>query len=128
MFIKIHMRPQPFFTYGQCVAYSDGTVERLVAVGDSVRFPSATNYLVSTDELVGLIRTLGGPEVRLLISDNVPAKRPCVRPLGIGGEQAEELEDKPKGASDYFLDLEGVKRPSRNKSDIPPLHVQSNGC
>jgi hypothetical protein len=119
MFLKIRKRPQPLFTYGQCVAYSDGTAERLVAVGESVKFPSATNYLVSTDELVSLIRTSVGPEVQLLISDNVPAKRPCVRLLGIGGEQAEELEDKPKGTSTYILDLEGVKRPTRNKSDIP---------
>jgi hypothetical protein len=80
------MRPQPLFTYGQCVAYSDGTAERLVAVGESVKFPSASNYLVSTDKLMGLIRTSVGPEVQLLISDNVPAKRPCVRLLGVGGQ------------------------------------------
>ena len=43
-----------------------------------------------------------------------------MRLLGIRGEQAEELEDKPKGTSTYILDLEGVKRPTRNKSDIDP--------
>jgi hypothetical protein len=32
MFIKIHVRPQPLFTYRQCMAYSDGTAERLVPV------------------------------------------------------------------------------------------------
>jgi hypothetical protein len=37
------MRPQPLFTYGQCVAYSDGTAERLVAVGDSCHQLSRIN-------------------------------------------------------------------------------------
>jgi hypothetical protein len=37
------------------------------------------------------------------------------------GEQADDCEDKPKGASSTILDLDGVKRPTRNKSDIPQI-------
>ena len=44
----------------------------------------------------------------------------CIRPLDTGGGgQAEDLEDKSKGTFTYLLDLEGVKRTTRNKTDIP---------
>jgi hypothetical protein len=119
MYIRIHVRPQPLFTYGQCMAYSDGAEERVVPVGARVKFPSSDNYLVATPELVGLMRSSIGPEARSVSSDTAPAKRVCIRPLESGGEQAEETDDKPKGTSTYILDLEGVKRPTRNKSDIP---------
>jgi hypothetical protein len=46
-----------------------------------VKFPSAVNYLVATLELVGLMRNSIGPEVRIPIKGNAPAKRVCVRPL-----------------------------------------------
>jgi hypothetical protein len=36
-------------------------------------------------------------------------------------EQADDCEDKLKGASSTILDLDGVKRPTRNKSDIPQI-------
>jgi hypothetical protein len=65
---RIHIRPQPQFTYGQCMAHSDGTLDRLV-----------------------LVRTV-----------------------------------KPKGSSSYVLDLEGVKRPTRKKTDIPQREKDSN--
>jgi hypothetical protein len=61
----IHVLPQPLFTYGQCTAYSDGTGERPVPVGNSLKFPSATKYLVATVELVGLMRSSLGPEVSI---------------------------------------------------------------
>jgi hypothetical protein len=48
MFIRIHIRPQPMYTYGQCMAYSDGTEETLVPVGTPVKFPSSTKCLVAT--------------------------------------------------------------------------------
>jgi hypothetical protein len=88
-------------------------------VGNQVKFPSASKYLVATPELVGLLRSSLGPEPVVTTSDIVPAKRPCTRPLDTGGEQADDIEDKPKGTSTYILDLDGVKRPTRNKSDIP---------
>ena len=84
LFIRVHVRPQPRMTYGQCMAYSAGTVEKLVPVGTAVKFPSVTNYLVAKPEP--------------LISDSAPAKRVCLRPLDTGGEQA-DTEDKPKAES-----------------------------
>jgi hypothetical protein len=42
-----------------------------------------------------------------------------LRQLNIGGEQADDVEDKPKGTSTYLLYLEGVRRATRNKTDIP---------
>jgi hypothetical protein len=120
MFIRIHIRPQPLFTYGQCMAYSDGTAERLVPVGAALKFSSAVNYLVATPDLVGLMRNSIGPEVRIPATDNASVKRVYVRPLEVGGgEQEEEFEGKPKGTSAYVMGLEGVKRPTINKLDIP---------
>jgi hypothetical protein len=40
--------------------------------------------------------------------DIAPAKRPRARPLDTGGEQADEIEDKPKGTSTYILYLDGI--------------------
>jgi hypothetical protein len=54
MFIKVNYRPQPKYTYGQCVAYSDGTEERLIPVGNHVKFPSANKYLVATRDIAEL--------------------------------------------------------------------------
>jgi hypothetical protein len=119
MFIEVHYRPQPMYTYGQCVAYSDGTENRLIPVGNQVKFPSANKYLVATPDLVGLMRNSLEAEPADSTPDMAPAKRPCARPLDTGGEQADDIEDKPKGTSTYILDLDGVRRHTRNKSDIP---------
>lgn len=118
MFVRIHIRLQPRMTYGQCVAYTDGTVERLVPVGATVKFPSSTNYLIARPELVGLLSNSIDSEVRLPSVNNSSAKRVCTRPLEFGGEQAIEPEAKPKGTSNIIEDLEGVLRPTRNKSDL----------
>jgi hypothetical protein len=93
MFIRIHIRPQSMYTYGQYMANSDGTEERLVPVGTPVKFLSSIKYFVATTEMVDLMRSSIEPEVRSIINETVPAKRPCVRPLDIGGEQADERED-----------------------------------
>jgi hypothetical protein len=69
------------------MAYSDRTGEQPVPVGTSLKFPSATKYLVATVELVGLMRSSLGPEVSIPLNDTIPAKRPCVRPLGVGGSR-----------------------------------------
>lgn len=119
MFITVNFRPQPRLTYGHCLAYTAGTMERLVPVGAAIKFPSVTNYLVAKPELVALLREVGTPNVRALGGNLAPAKRVCLRPLEFGGELAEEAEDKPKGTSNYLMDLEGVKRHTRNKTDIP---------
>ena len=119
MFIRVNFRPQPRLTYGQCIAYTDGFEELPVPVGTTFKFPSVTNYLVAKPELVTVLRNTSVPNLRGVNSDNVPAKRVCLRPLDSGGELAEEGEDKLKGTSTYLLDLEGVKRATRNKTDIP---------
>ena len=119
MFVKINCRPQPRLTYGHCLAVSDGTAEPLVPIGSALKFPSVTNYLVAKPELVELLRESTALSSTVLGGEIAPAKRLCLRPLDIGGEQAEDIEDKPKGTSTYLLDLEGVKRPTRNKTDIP---------
>ena len=43
---------------------------------------------------------------------------PCIRPLVDGGELVEATADKEKGASTFLVDLDGVKHPTRNKTDI----------
>jgi hypothetical protein len=61
MFIRIHIRTQSMYTYGQCMTYSDGTEERLIPVGTPVKFPSSIKYLVATTELVDIVRSSIGP-------------------------------------------------------------------
>lgn len=45
-----------------------------------------------------------------------PAKRPCLRPLEAGGEQADDATGKTKGMS--IVDLDAVEHPTRNKTDL----------
>ena len=92
MFVKITCRPQPRLTYGHCSAVSDGTVEPLIPIGAAIIFPSVTNYLVAKPEMVELLRESTALSLTV-----------------IRGEIT----------STYLLDLEGVRRPSRNKTDIP---------
>ena len=119
LFVRVNCRPQPRLTYGHCLAFSDGTAEPMVPVGAAIKFPSVSNYLVAKPELVELLRDPTTFSLRTTSGDSAPAKRACLRQLDIGGEQADDIEDKPKGTSTYLLDLEGVKRVTRNKTDIP---------
>ena len=119
MFVRVNCRPQPRLTYGHCLAFSDGTAEPLVPIGAAIKFPSVTNYLVAKPDLVDLLRDPTTLSQRIPSGDSIPAKRACLRQLDIGGELADDVEDKPKGTSTYLLDLEGVRRATRNKTDIP---------
>ena len=117
LFVEIHDQPQPRMTYGHCAAYSSGAVNCPLPVGTLVRFPSTTNYLIARPRLTTAIRAATGTEEVASIS--VSAKRPCLRPLEVGGEQAEDTSVTLKGTSVYLLDLDGVKHTTRNKTDIP---------
>lgn len=117
MFLRILAKPQPRLTYGLCVTYSDGTLERLVPLGTTIKFPSVANYLVAKPELVELMRLAMGPELRIPTGDTSTAKRVCIRPLETGGERAEATEERHKGTS-LMVDLEGVQRSTRNKADL----------
>ena len=120
MFVRVNCRPQPRLTYGHCLAFSNGTVEPMVPwIGAAIKFSSVTNYLVAKPELVDLLRDPTALSQRIPSEESVPAKRACLRQLDIGGELADDVEDKPKGTSTYLLDLEGVRRATRNKTDIP---------
>ena len=85
VFIRIHVRPQPRLTYGQCMAYSEGSFEQLIPIGAYIKFPSVANYLVAKPEMVELMKDSIRPNVRRLLSDTIPAKRLCIRPLDTGG-------------------------------------------
>jgi hypothetical protein len=45
-------------------------------------------------------------------------KRQRIRPLGEEGELADDTGSRFRGTSSYLLDLNGVKHPTRNNSDI----------
>ena len=117
MFVQIHGTPQTRMTYGHCLEYSRGTAERTVPLGTLLKFPTTTNFFIARQQLlVEIQNTVGGTEQ--LLAGVESAKRPCIRPLVIGGELAEDIGEKPTGMSQYLLDLDGVRHITRNKTDL----------
>ena len=73
-----------------------------VPIGSAIKFPSVANYLVAKPELMTLLRDATSPSMRAPIGETAPAKRVCIRQPEIGGELAEDADDKPKGMSTYL--------------------------
>ena len=116
-FIQIHGTPQLRMTYGHYLEYSLGVADRAVPLGTLLKFPATANYIIAGPELLAEIRNtvVRAPQSS---SGVEPSKRPCIRPLEVGGELAEDAIEKPKGASQYLLDLDNVRHVTRNKTDI----------
>ena len=117
MFIQIHGTPQLRMTYGHCLEYSLGVVDRTVPLGALLKFPTTTNFIIAKPQLLMEIRHTVGLTTQPTGGVD-SSKRPCLRPLAVGGELAEDAGDKPKGTSQYLLDLDGVRHVTRNKTDI----------
>ena len=117
MFFQLHQTPQPRCTYGHCAAYSAGTLYRPVEVGDVFKFPSIAQYIVALPTLATSVRAERGMEVEIP-TQQTRDKRLCVRQPEELGELAEDAGSRPKGMSNYLLDLDGRKLYTRNKTDI----------
>lgn len=114
MFVELVARPQIIRTYGLCVAYSAGTTVRPLPVGAALKFPTVNRYIVAKQVLAAAVRAARAPSV-IPTAPAAAEKRQCIRQLGMGGELADETG---KGTFTYLLDLNGVKRYTRNKKDI----------
>jgi hypothetical protein len=112
-YFQLHQIPQLWCTYGHCAAYSADAPYRPVEVGAVFKFPSIASYIVASKELATAVRAVRGSEVDLLAQE----KRQCIRQLEVLGELAERAGSRPKGMSNYLLDLEGKKLFTRNKTD-----------
>ena len=121
VYIQLDGYPQPRAIFGTCVAYSEGAGDREIAVGSRVYFPPTSHLLVAKPSLLALFEEDSGTAC-----DNPrngeprPVKRLCTRPPVGDGEPADDTLDVPveKGTTKYFLDLDGCKHATRNKSDI----------
>ena len=116
MFVHVHEKPQTRMTYGHVAGYSAGTVPLPIPVSTMVKFPSAASFLVAKPRLIAAEIASVGPEVDVLVE--AEPKRQCLRQPVSGGELADDAGEKQKGTSTYLLDLDGVKHPTRNKTDI----------
>jgi hypothetical protein len=117
MFFQLHQVPQPRCTYGHCAAYSAGAPFRPVEVGAVFKFPSISNYVVAKPALAASVRAIRGTGTDLPLQQTQD-KRQCVRQPEELGELADEAGSRPKGMSNYLLDLDGKKLYTRNKTDI----------
>jgi hypothetical protein len=118
MYFQLHQVPQPRCTWGHCAAYSADAPNRPVEVGSVFKFPSLARYVVASAALTAAVRAVRGSEVDLPVHQTQD-KRQCIRQLEELGELAEETGSRPKGMSNYLLDLAGNKLFTRNKADIP---------
>ena len=101
----------------RCVAYSTGVGERPLAIGAMIRFPTFSQFIITKRDLEFAVRDnrdfdADGPP------ETLPEKRQCVRPLGEDGELVDDTASRVKGTSTFVLDLDGVKHPTRNKTDL----------
>ena len=115
MFLHVHEKPQARMTYAHCAAYSTGTVDGPIPISALVKFPSSTSFLVARPRLVAAVVATTGTEVDMMAGE---PKRQCVREPVSGGELPDDTGEKIKGTSTYLLDLDGVKHPTRNKTDV----------
>jgi hypothetical protein len=88
-----------------------------VEVGAVFKFPSITNYVVAKPALAASVRAIRGTGTDLPLQQTQD-KRQCVRQPEELGELADEAGSRPKGMSNYLLDLDGNKLYTRNKTDI----------
>ena len=116
MFLHVHEKPQVRMTYAHCAAYSTGVEEVPIPISTMVKFPSVTSFLVARPRLVAAILATMCGEVDVMAGTE--PKRQCVRQPVSGGELVDDTGEKIKGTSTYLLDLDGVKHPTRNKTDI----------
>ena len=117
MYFQLHKIPQLRCTYGHCAAYSADVPDRPLEVGAVFKFPSITSFIVASPQLAAAVRAVRGAEVDVPLQQTQD-KRRCVRQLEELGELAEETGSRPKGMSNYLLDLAGKKFFTRNKTDI----------
>ena len=115
LYLQVHEKPQTRMTYGHCANFSAGTMDRPIPIGALVKFPLMSNYLVAQPRLLQALHVSLEPTGGDATGEE-SAKRPCIRPLEGGGEQAEDTASKAKGMS--IIDLEGGEHPTRNKADI----------
>ena len=117
MYVQLHAVPQLRCTYGHCAAYSADAPDRPLEIGAVFKFATIASFIVASKQLAAAVRAVRGAEVDLPIRQTQD-KRQCVRqPDGLG-ELAEDEGSKPKGMSNYLLDLDGNKLFTRNKTDI----------
>jgi hypothetical protein len=117
MYSQLNRIPQLRCTYGHCAAYSAAAPYRPVEVAAVFKFPTIVSYIVASTELAAAVRAVRGAEVDLPLQQT-QEKRQCVRQLEELGELAEEAGSRPKGMSNYLLDLAGKKMFTRYKTDI----------
>ena len=125
MFIQLTARPQPRMTYGHCAAYSDGLLDQPVEIGSKFKFPTSVTFIVAKPQLVEAIRASLGLGTGA-VQESESGKRQCVRPLGVGGEQADDAGEKIKGTSINLIDLEGCRHPTRTKGEIAQREADLN--
>ena len=116
MFLHVHEKPQSRLTYAHCAAYSTGTEEVPIPISTMVKFPSSTSFLVARPRLVAAVLAATVSPVDITVE--AEPKRQCVRQPVSGGELVDDTGEKIKGTTTYLLDLDGVKHPARNKTDI----------
>lgn len=112
MCVQLHERPQPIRPYGYCVAYSDGVLDRPMAVGAMLRFPPLPQFVVAKRDLEVAVRA-ARPDMDI-VTDRCPDKRHCVRPL----KGVAELTDDSRAQGTIIVDLDGVGHFTRSKTDL----------
>lgn len=116
-------------SYGTCWAWSDGAGDFGLVLGQRIKFPSVSHYIVAKPDVVlGLAHEKRLKAVRESadVGDDGlvnQAKRVCNRSLEDGGELTES-----KGMFKYIIDLEGVKHPTRNKTDLALREKELRFC
>ena len=115
MFFQVHEKPQIRMIYGNCSQYSVGTTDLPLPIGSFMKFSSLSQYLVAQPQLLEAVQMSLSPAV-VVAAGGEPAKSPCLRPLEVGGEQAEDTAGKTKGMS--IVDLDRGEHPTRNKTDL----------
>ena len=114
MFLQLDGLPQPISTYGQCFALSEGAGDFDIPTGSLFKFPSLSHYVIARPSVAARLHLLPVETTSSSTSDRPSlSKKQCVRQLEDGGEHSDE-----KGMLKFILDLDGMRHPTRNKTDL----------
>jgi hypothetical protein len=121
VYLRVTADPQTRVVFATCLDYSQGVVNRAIAVGALVHFPPPDHVLIAKPNLVDLIETSSGTasdEPRT--GEERASKRFCTRAQAEGGEMSNRTNknSNDRGMSKVMFDLDGGRYLVRDKSDL----------
>lgn len=113
-YIELKFAPGKIMTYGTIVCYSPEATSHFLDIGSLVKFPTPTVFLIAKEDLLSSIEDVKKGTSNSSTTVNLKRTRSC---LSVDdGDQTVAVQGEKMTM--YIIDLEGVRHPTRNKTDV----------